>query len=177
MLQAIPRSAPAVARPQLGGLRAAFAARIVISAGLVIGAFLTTAWLSGTPPFEGARSDPYSQGRVVRALPFDTPLPQDIALAVAGYGEELPYHTQWTSDTPVAELVRQYEEHLAGSPKWRVLTTDETAGGAIEATLARSSSEGILTHFAKLTIVRNATQSVVTFDFTPVPTSAVPDPL
>lgn len=148
--------------------------RIAASLIIVAGAFLGAAWLGGTPPFEGNTVDPYSENRVMRALPFDVPLPHDMSLAVAGRGGELPYHVQWTSQTPPGALIAQYEEHLAGSPKWRELVAEKNESAAA-VTLARSSSDGILTHYAKLTITRDATQTVVTFDFTPIPTSLAPE--
>ncbi len=148
--------------------------RGVASIAIVGGAFLIAAWFGGTPPFEGNTADPYSENRVIRALPFDVPLPHDMSLAVAGRGDELPYHAQWTSQTPPQELIAQYEEHLAGSPRWRELVVEKTADDSA-VTLARSSSDGILTHFAKLTISRDATQTVVTFNFTPIPSSLAPE--
>lgn len=154
----------------------AAAVRSIVSLAVIASAFLLTAWLGGTPPFEGSRSDPYSENRVMRALPFDAPLPNDMSLAVAGYGDDLPYHAQWTSQAPLAELVAQYEANLAASPKWRILTTETKANGGLDATLARSSSDGILTHFAKLSVSRDATQSVIAFNFTPIPSSLAPDP-
>lgn len=149
-------------------------ARGVASIAIIGGAFLIAAWFGGTPPFEGNTSDPYSESRVLRAMPFDVPLPHDMSLAVAGRGDELPYHAQWTSQTPPQDLIAQYEEHLAGSPKWRELVAEKGPANAT-VTLARSSSDGILTHFAKLTISRDATQTVVTFDFTPIPSSLAPE--
>jgi hypothetical protein len=174
VLQTLPLQHAEGLRAHAVGRRTARLASGLASLVIVGCAFLIAAWLGGTPPFEGDTSDPYSEQRVLRALPFDVPLPYDMSLVVAGRGDELPYHAQWTSQAQAGELIAQYEQHLAASPKWRELVADRRDDEAA-ITLARGSSDGILTHFAKLTISRDATQTVVTFDFTPIPSSLAPE--
>ena len=174
MLQTLPARQVERVRAHAVGRRTARLANGLASLAIVGSAFLIAAWLGDTPPFEGNTSDPYSEKRVLRALPFDVPLPYDMSLVVAARGVDLPYHAQWTSQAPPEELIAQYEKHLTGSPRWRQLV-GETQGGEAAVTLARSSSDGILTHFAKLTISRDATQTIVTFDFTPIPSSLAPE--
>ena len=69
---------------------------------MVAAAFIGAAWLGGTPPFESHTHDPFSETSVMRALPFDAPIPHDMALVAAGRGEELAYHAQWSADESVA---------------------------------------------------------------------------
>jgi hypothetical protein len=138
-------------------------------------AFLAAAWLGGTPPFEGNADNPYSEARVVRAIPFDTPLPYSMSLAAGGRGEELPYFAQWTSGLAPNAMLAEYREHLAGSPRWRILTEEVHAGGTYSSTLARTTDRNTLTHYAQFSITRDSMQTVVELRFTPVPVSLAPD--
>jgi hypothetical protein len=150
------------------------AARVLASGAVVALAFLTAAWLGTTPPFESRADDPYGEASVVRAMPFDSPMPYDVSLAAAGRGEDLPYHTQWTSSLPPEEIARQFNEHLAGSPRWR-LTQHPPTTPIFATTLARLGSDGYMTHFARISVSTTESQTIVTFDFTPIPSSLAPD--
>lgn len=148
--------------------------RACASAAVIAAAFLVAAWLGRTPPFEGRMHDPFSETAVLRAVPFDAPLPQDMSLVAAGRGDDLAYNVQWTSPASTAALVDAFETRLDGSPKWET-THAETARGALTTTLARLGSDGYMTHFARLTIRPEGEQSIVSFEFTPVPVSLVDD--
>ncbi|MBI5289260.1 MAG: hypothetical protein HY873_09850 [Chloroflexi bacterium] len=148
--------------------------RAAISGAVITAAFLGSAWVGHTPPFEGRAYDPYSETAVIRALPFDTPLPFDISLVAAGRGEDLPYHAQWTSNLDTRDTSAQFNEHLAGSPRWR-LTQDPPTVDEFVTTLVRLDAAGYMTHFARLAIERDAGQTIVTLDFSPVPVSLAPD--
>ncbi len=150
------------------------ALRAFASFAIVGGAFLGSAWVGGTPPFEGRAYNPYGESAVMRALPFDAPLPYDVSLAAAGRGPDLAYRAQWTSNLDAADLKTQFEQHLAESPRWR-LTQDPSSGDEFVTTLARVGSDGYMTHFARLTVERGTDQTIVTFEFTPIPTSLAPD--
>jgi hypothetical protein len=150
------------------------AVRLVVSTCVVVAAFLAAAWVGRTFPFESRIADPYGEAAVVRAMPFDTPMPYDISLAAAGRGADLPYHTQWTSPLPPDEIAGQFHEHLAGSPRWE-LTQTAPAGSEFTTTLARTGADGYMTHFARMSVGRDAGQTIVTFDFTPIPSSLAPE--
>jgi hypothetical protein len=150
------------------------AARAIASLATVTAAFFATAWIGGTPPFEGRTFDPYSETGVMRALPFDAPLPYDISLTAAGRGPDLAYQAQWTSQRSPAEIKAQFEEHLRQSPRWRP-TQEPPAGDEFVTTLARVGSDGYMTHFARLAVQRGTGQTIVTFTFTPIPSSLAPD--
>ncbi|HLB24185.1 MAG TPA: hypothetical protein VJP07_08825 [Dehalococcoidia bacterium] len=152
----------------------AAAARAVVSVVTVAVAFIGAAWMGSTPPFEGRAHNPYGETAVVRALPFDAPLPYDMSLVAAGRGDDLPYMAQWTTDLEAAEVAAQFHEHLAKSPRWR-LTQDPPTSDTFVTTLARVGSDGYMTHFARLTLESGTGQTIVTFDFTPIPTSLAPD--
>ena len=148
--------------------------RLAASACVVIAAFLAAAWVGRTFPFESRLADPYGESSVVRAMPFDTPMPYDISLAAAGRGEDLPYHTQWTSALAPEEIAAQFHEHLAGSPRW-VLTQAAPTTSEFTTTLARTGPDGYMTHFARISVEGDAGQTIVTFDFTPIPSSLAPE--
>ena len=137
-------------------------------------AFLASAWVGKAPPFEGRVPDPYSETAVLRAIPFDAPLPYDIAVVGAGRGDDLPYRAQWSSEEPAAVIAEQFHEHLAGSPKW-LLTQEAPAGHEFTTTLARLDASGYMTHFARITIEHSSGQTFVTLEFTPVPSTLAPD--
>ena len=125
-------------------------------------------------PFDGVRVDPYSEASVVQAIPFDAPLPYDLTLISAGRGGQLPYHATWSSALPPDRVGQQVLDHLAGSPKWQ-LTENKALAGDFTTHLARLSADAQMTHFAELS-VRAAEDggSIVSFDFTPIPTSRAP---
>lgn len=148
-------------------------ARMALSGLVVAAGFVAAAWYSHTPPFRWTAPDPYSQGAVLRAVPFDAPLPYDIELASAGRGAQLPYHVIWTSKLSGNAIGQQVLDHLAGSPKWQ-LTQNGPLAGNFTTHLARLSANGQMTHFAELSVRQTATGSIVTFDFTPIPTSLAP---
>ncbi len=148
--------------------------RFVLSLAVIATAFIVAAWLGRTPPFEGRAYDPYAEQSVLRAMPFDFPLPYDIALVAAGRGEELAYHAQWNSSLTAAEINVQFNEHLLGSPKWR-LTQLPPEGDTYTTTLARIGADGYMTHFAQFTIEHLTDQTIITLDFTPVPVALAPD--
>jgi hypothetical protein len=147
--------------------------RLVASAAIVGAAFLAAAWFAKTSPFRPTPPDPYSQTAVMRAIPFDAPLPYDIQLASTGRGGQLPYHVVWTSKLSGDAIGQQVLDHLAGSPKWQ-LTQNGPLAGDFTTHLARVSSDGQMTHFAELSVRQTGTGSVVTFDFTPIPTTLAP---
>jgi hypothetical protein len=164
------RFAPAAITPAHVGSRLI---RLTTSAAVVCAAFLGAAWFGATPPFEGRATDPYSERAVLKALPFDAPLPYDMSLVTAGRGEDLPYQLQWTSSLPAAEIAAQFREHLAGSPKWR-LTQEPPTTDEFVTTVARMGADGYMTHFARIAISREAGQTIVSFNFTPIPTALAP---
>lgn len=95
-----------------------------------------------------------------------------MALVAAGRGDDLAYHAQWSTTDSLAEAQTQFEERLAGSPKWQV-THAET--GARTTTMVRVDSHGYMTHFARVTIERDLSQTFFTIEFTPVPSSLAPE--
>ena len=119
-----------LALPRRTAVSRAFALspRLVASGAVVALAFCAAAWAAGTPPFRPAPSDPYSEAAVLRAVPFDTPLPYDIQLVSAGRGAQLPYHVVWTSKLSGNALGQQVLDHLAGSPKWQLTQNGPLAG-------------------------------------------------
>jgi hypothetical protein len=151
----------------------ATALRAGVSLCVITAAFLVAAWFGRTPPFEGRAYDPYAEQSVLRALPFDAPLPYDMALVAAGRGDELAYHVQWTSNLDPSKLRAQFDEHLAGSPKWR-LTQDPALSDTFTTTIARIGADGYMTHFAELSIASERNQRIITLDFTPVPLALAP---
>jgi hypothetical protein len=149
--------------------------RVVASIFVVAAAYLGAAWIGGVAPFEGRAAAPYSERGVLRAIPFDAPLPYDIELVGAGRGERLPYHTRWTSDLAAAEVAAQVREHLEGSPKWQH-TQLQPLASEFSSTFARIGSDGYMTHFAVMSIAEEGGGTVVVFDFTPIPTTLAPAP-
>ena len=150
-----------------------YVSRFVASGAIIAAAFFAAAWLGHTAPFRATPPDPYSQTAVLRAIPFDAPLPYDIELASAGRGMQLPYHIVWTSKLGTDAIGQQVLDHLAGSPKWQ-LTENGPLAGDFTTHLARISSDGQMTHFAELSVRASATGSIVSLDFTPIPTSLAP---
>ena len=148
--------------------------RSIASLAVVAGVFVAAAWYAGTMPFEGESIAPYSTRGVLRAIPFDAPLPYDQSLVEAGRGTELPYHTRWESKLSAQEVAVQVADHLAKSPKWQ-LTQLTPLAGEFETTFARQGADGYLTHFAFMSVKAAGAGSIITFDFTPVPTVLAPD--
>lgn len=149
------------------------AARVAASALVVGAAYLGAAWYAGVAPFRASAPAPYSQGAVLRAIPFDAPLPYDRRLLEAGRGGVLPYHVVWTSAQSPDAVGLEVLEHLRNSPKWQL--TERTAlAGAFTTHLARLAANGQMTHFAELSVRPYGAGSLITFDFTPIPTAFAP---
>jgi hypothetical protein len=163
----------ALIRGGMAGARAREVVRAVASLCVVVGTFLAAAWVAGTAPFGAEADPPYSETAVLRAVPFDAPLPYDIELVEAGEGDRLPYHTRWTSERTPGELAAQVRDHLSKSPKWQH-TQVQALGGQFNSTFARVGSDGYMTHFAVLSVASEGGATVVTFDFSPIPTSLAP---
>ena len=65
-------------------------------------------------------------------------------------------------------------DHLAGSPKWQ-LTENKALAGDFTTHLASLSADAQMTHFAELSVRASGDGgSIVSFDFTPIPTSRAP---
>ena len=148
-------------------------ARAAASLAIVAAAYLGAAWYAHIAPFAGLEPTPYSRQAVLRAVPFDAPLPYDLTVVEAGHGAPLPYHVAWRSADAPDELARQVKDHLAGSPKWQ-LADNTPIAGAFTTHLARVQSNGQMTHFAELSVRADGSGSIVTLDFTPIPMVLAP---
>lgn len=150
--------------------------RLALSLAVVAGAYVVAAWAGGVTPFPPRTVDPYSPKEVLRAIPYDVPLPPELTLADAGRGEELPYHAEWSAGVTPAEIVSDVRTFLDINPKWQIVTDDPEPGGGVRLVLARSTDFGLMTHYAILRVVEGgAGGAVVTLDFTPIPTSLAPE--
>jgi hypothetical protein len=131
-------------------------------------AFLLVAYAGGTAPFEGGgRGATSERDRVERAMPFDTPLPDDLEFVAAGPGAKLPYHIEYKSPLAPAPLGAAIQASLRDSPKWE-LTQFTDLGAPFDTTLARIGSNGLMTHFAVMTLRDGEGGSTLTFDFVPM---------
>jgi hypothetical protein len=140
--------------------------RLLLSAIALICGFAVAAYAAGLGPFDGIGGAPSARDAAMRALPFDAPVP-DEEPAFAGTGKELPYRIEWTSDLP-PQVADAYFAQLAGQrPKWAI-TLNRPNGAAYEITLVRASSDGLMTHFARMTIEPAAAGSRIIFDFIPM---------
>jgi hypothetical protein len=154
----------------------ALALRLALSLAVVAAGYLAGAWAGGVTPFPARTVDPYSRTEVLRAVPFDAPLPPELELAHAGRGDQLPYHVEWSAGLAPAEVVADVRTFLEINPKWAVMTDDPEPGGGVRLVLARSTDFGLMTHYAILRVVEGgAGGAIVTLDFTPIPTSLAPE--
>ena len=161
--------APLLGTPPAPRTMVRFAASLLV----VFAAFAGAAWYAGVTPFSAGTIAPYSQQAVLRAIPFDAPLPYNLTLVEAVRGRPLPYHVVWTSEAPPNAVGQQVLDHLAGSPKWQ-LAENTPLAGAFTTHLARETADGQMTHFATLSVTARGTGSLVTLDFTPIPTTLAP---
>jgi hypothetical protein len=164
---------PGASRRRIGTPATSTCLRVALSLLVVLAVFAAAAWSAGTRPFSSSAPPPYSQTAVLRAIPFDAPLPYDLTLVEAGHGKDLAYHVVWTSAATPDQVGQQVLDHLVGSPKWQ-LAQNTPLAGAFTTHLARVSAEGQMTHFAELSVAPRPGGSTVTFDFTPIPTSLAP---
>jgi hypothetical protein len=134
---------------------------------LVSASFLAASYVAAMPPFEHRAGSLSERDRVLRALPFDAPLPYDVELRAAGPGPDLPYRLEYVSDLPPDELGAQAADHLAGAPKW-ALTQHTDLSREFDTTLSRVDSTGLMTHFAVASMRREGARTVFTFEFVPI---------
>jgi hypothetical protein len=142
-------------------------ARLSASVAVAAAAFFAANFVAARPPFEHRAGAPSETDRVLRALPFDAPLPYDITLERAGRGPDLPYAIEYTSALPPEALGAQVADHLAGAPKW-ALTQDTDLRAEFQTTFSRVDSTGLLTHFAVATMMREGEGTRFTFEFVPI---------
>jgi hypothetical protein len=148
-------------------------ARSAAAVAMVGAAYLASAWYAGIAPFPPRDAPPYSRDAVLRAIPFDTPLPYDRTLIETAHGSPLAYHVVFSSPRTPDEVAAQVLDHLAGSPKWQ-LTENRPLTGEFTTHLARLSADGQMTHFAEIAVRRERSGSIIVFDFTPIPTTLAP---
>jgi len=153
----------------------ALAARVGLSFAVVVLTYLGAARVGRVFPFAAAPPDPYAPQAVERAIPYDAPLPEGLALAEAGHGDPLAYHSVWTAHEPPDQVGSQILAALGRTPKWS-LTEDKPLADGVTTHLARVSSQGQMTHFAELSLAAIPGGTRLTFDFTPIPTSFAPEP-
>jgi hypothetical protein len=137
--------------------------RIALSIVALVLGFVAAAAIGGLGPFDGLHSEPSPATRTVRALPFDAPVP-DAPHTIAGEGRELPYRLEWHSSTPPAQAADELAAVVPTRPRWTV-TLVRQVGDVHETTLTRATSDGMMTHFARLTVTPDAAGSLIAFDF------------
>jgi hypothetical protein len=138
--------------------------RLALSLAALALGFMAAAAIAGLGPLEGVRGGELDAGtRAMRALPFDAPIPDGDA-SYAGAGQEMPYLVEWDSPRSAATTVAEMSGVIASRPRWTI-TLEREVEGAHETTLTRATSDGLMTHFARLTVAAEGTGSRILFEF------------
>ncbi len=155
-----------VASPSLPEPR--FAPGLALAAlGLTVG-FLVSAYVSNNEPF---RQDPFGQQAVLQALPDDFPLPDVGRVGQAGRGSFLPYRVEWQSDRPVSEVAGAIGRKIEEGP-WELVLVEDS-DGILRLRTVRIDLGGYMDMFAELQILEVDGGSVMSLEFTPMPTKNV----
>ena len=129
--------------------------------------FAVSAWIAGLGPLESARGEPSASDRTMRAMPFDAPVPA-AAPDSAGEGADLPYRAEWTLPDDPGRVIDHLTSEIERLARWRI-TLERDAGAAYEITLIRVTAEGMMTHFARITVSPgDVGGSRMSFDFIPM---------
>ena len=138
--------------------------RVGLSLGALAAGFLAAAAVAGLGPIAGVRGgEPDAGTRAMRALPFDAPVPDGDA-AYAGVGKAMPYRLEWQSPLMPQDAAAELAAIVPSRPRWSV-TLEREVGGAQEMTLVRATSDGLMTHFARLTVAAEGAGSRIAFEF------------
>ena len=140
--------------------------RWMLGAGALVLGFAAGAWAAGLGPFDGMRPEPSPGERTMRALPFDAPVP-DGAPASAGAGLDLPYAAIWQLDEDFDTALAGLTARMERDQRWRITFEREVPGGR-ELTAVRYASDGLMTHFARVTVTGDGARARLTFEFIPM---------
>ena len=130
--------------------------------------YLLSAYVSNNEPF---RQDPFGRQTVLQALPDDFPLPDSGVVERAGRGTLLPYRVEWVSDRPVSEVAGVIGRKIEEGPWELVLVEDH--GGVMRLQTVRLDPGGYMDMFAELQVSDIDGGSVMSLEFTPMPTKNV----
>jgi len=128
--------------------------------------FLAGSWAIGMGPFDGVSPAPSAAEQTMRALPFDVPVP-DGDPVFAGAGPDMPYLARWRLDTAPVDATAEMLDLIDRRERWRV-TFERPLSDGHELTAIRETSDGLMTHFARVRIVPVADGSDVSFEFIPL---------
>lgn len=130
--------------------------------------YLLSAYVSNNEPF---RQDPFGQQTVLQALPEDFPLPDVGVVQRAGRGSVLPYRVEWQSGQPVSEVAGAIRRKIEEGP-WELVLVED-GDGVLRLQTVRLDLGGYMDMFAELRISGVDGGSVVSLEFTPMPTKNV----
>ena len=130
--------------------------------------YLLSAYVSNNEPF---RQDPFGRQTVLQALPDDFPLPDSGVVERAGRGTLLPYRVEWVSDRPVSEVAGVIGRKIEEGPWELVLVEDHD--GVMRLQTVRLDPGGYMDMFAELQVSDIDGGSVMSLEFTPMPTKNV----
>lgn len=137
-------------------------ALLALSALVVPAAFFASAYYGEAPPFDKAY-DPYAPSEIQKRVPNDFPLPDDAKLVVARQGVQLPFHLEWTTSAPVAEVGQLYDDLLQAGTGWELMLAEREAP-SYRIRIGRTNDVGFLTHWAKLDVSPGSEGSIITLD-------------
>ncbi len=135
--------------------------------GLTVG-FLVSAYVSNNEPF---RQDPFGQHTVLQALPEDFPLADVGTLEYAGRGSLLPYRVEWQSEQPVSEVAGVVGRKIQDGP-WELVLVED-GDDVLRLRTVRLDLGGYMDMFAELQVSGVDGGSVMSIEFTPMPTKNI----
>ena len=160
------RREPQAANPSQPEPRLAMGAALAV-VGLTFG-YLLSAYVSNNEPF---RQDPFGRQTVLQALPDDFPLPDGGEVEHAGRGSLLPYRVEWQSERPVSEVASAVGRKIEEGP-WELVLVED-GGGILRLRTVRLDLGGYMDMFAELQVSGVDGGSVMSLEFTPMPTKDV----
>jgi len=136
--------------------------RLALVGALLPLGYFAAAFIGNIPPFNEPY-DPFARAAVLKELPPDFPLPVDGELQTAGQGAQLPYHVEWTSEQPVAQVAALYRLLPAGDA-WDLMLEEESAP-SYRVRLAHVEPNGFMSHWLLLDITPLAGGSRISIEF------------
>ncbi len=141
----------------------------IVAVAAAASGYMLSAFVSESPPFQ---PDLFGRQAVLRALPADFPVPPAARVKDAGAGTLLPYRVEWQTDDSVSEVAGLFGERLDNGT-WQILLADGDAT-KVRLRTARLDVTGSMDLFGEVKIVRSNGGSLVSLEFTPLPTNKVP---
>jgi len=143
-----------------------------VAAAMLAAGYLGGAYVSNSVPFRSEGL--FSRTTVLNALPVDFPVVPGSRVEGAGAGTRLPYRVEWDTPAAMSEVAGIMRQRLADGT-WKIVDSSIGEGDDVRLRSARAAGGSGTPVIAEVDIIPNGRGSRVRVEFSPLPTSSVPN--